>query len=108
MEKMLNEWKLYTKKILLEKLYDENINEKVIDFLKNYELLKVDVLNNNAYEFEIEISFALKNETVKINAGFQARDFYFHWTIPEKFDIMQLEDIMEKFQFPSYFVDIET
>jgi hypothetical protein len=106
MEIMLNEWKMYTKKIILKKIYDENINEKVIYFLKSYVLLKVEVLNN-----KMEILFRRKDETVKIIKRFEpsidGSPWCFYWTFPKEFDILELERILDEFEFTSYFVDEE-
>jgi hypothetical protein len=102
MENIQKEWKLYVKKILLNNLYNKNINEKIIDFLKNYDLLRVDVLNDDDYEFEMDVLFNYKNETVSMNAQFEARDWCFYWTLPGELDIMELEEILERFNFDRY------
>jgi hypothetical protein len=53
MENIQKEWNLYTKKILLNELYNSSLDGKVIDFLKNYGLLEVKMLKRKQSELKM-------------------------------------------------------
>jgi hypothetical protein len=103
MKDMQKEWKTYTKRVILKRLYIENRDQSVTDFLENYDLLKVNVLSHNAYEFRMEILFKEGNEILKIIGQFKpwgAQRFY--WTMPGKIVLKELQEILEKFNFDHY------
>jgi hypothetical protein len=99
---MEKEWKIFAKKNILEKLYDKNRDQRITDFLENYGFLKVEVLNDSDYEFRMEVLFKRENEILKIIAQFNPLFKRFHWDIPDKFDIEELLDILDKFNFERY------
>jgi hypothetical protein len=112
MENIQKEWKLYVKKILFEGLYNENLDENVINFLKNYKLLEVKILKRKEKKLKMEVIFGRKSDIIKLfvqkveiisefSSSYTSSSF-FHWTIPEEFNISQLEDILDSFEIQNF------
>jgi hypothetical protein len=102
MNDMQTEWKMYTKRNILERLYNKNRDQIITDFLKNCDLLKINILNKNEYEIEVEIQFKKENEMLKIVGQLQLWDRIFFWFLPEKYELMELQEILDRFNFDRY------
>jgi hypothetical protein len=102
MNDMQKEWKTYTKRVVLKRLYNENRDQRVTDFLENYDLIKVNVLNDIMDEFEMEILFSKENEILRITAKFKTWGQLFSWTMPDEFNIIEIDRILNDFNFVSW------